>query len=84
MKKILLALVLFASGCVPERRVIEAVSDAGYTSPQILDRYTFFADWHGCTDGEEGFLVEATNATGKRVRLTACAGRFLKGVTIRH
>lgn len=84
MKRLLIALALVLSGCVSETRIIEAVTDAGYTSPVVLDHYVFFAELHGCVEDEEGFLVEATNPAGKRVKITACSGRIFKGVTIRH
>ena len=87
-----LVYVLFLGACalwfpgpyVSDEKIMTAVANQGYTDVKILDKDVTFISWRGCgKDDDAAFQVEATNALGKRVPLTACAGWPFKGVTIR-
>ncbi|MEK7584654.1 MAG: hypothetical protein AAB490_05390 [Patescibacteria group bacterium] len=74
----------FPGAYVSDEKIIAAVENQGFSDVRILDKDITFISWRGCgKDDDAAFQVEATNALGKRVPLTACAGWPFKGVTIR-
>ena len=63
---------------------VEAVAKQGYSDVRILHIHPFFADYFGCSKGDRAaYKMSATNALGRKVNLTACAGWPFKGVTVR-
>ena len=84
---VLLAATVLSSGCglmVSDFNTVNAVEKQGYSDVHVLHIHPFFADYFGCSKGDRAaYKMSATNALGRKVNLTACAGWPFKGVTVR-
>ncbi len=85
-------LVLFAGlGCAflyacstanDSARPAQSAVALGFSDPQVLGGHVL-GSLYGCHSSEVAHDVEATNSSGRRVRLLVCCGVWLKGCTVR-
>ena len=69
---------------VNESVAVNAMTSAGYSDVQVVEKYHFYPLAHGCDDSDAaGFKVSAVNPQGKRITAIVCSGLMLKGATIR-
>lgn len=88
MALVLAILLGSTTGCgeaVSVQRPTDAIEAAGFTEVRIVGKHGMAPTFYGCgEDDAVAFDAEATNPTGKRVKITACCGLVFKGCTLRH
>lgn len=87
MRTLILIGAFCLSGCgvfIDDDKIIDAVKDAGYSSPIITAKHFILPSVFGCSrDDALAVDVIATNVQNKKVSLTVCAGWPFKNITIR-